>query len=105
MTDVRLYKLINGEFILATLLKETQFTVSVTNVVRILVMPPVPGQEGAPTNVGFGDWCPFAKDKNLTLQKQHIMAEMEPLTDFLNAYQQQFAKIVTPPSGLILPPR
>jgi hypothetical protein len=103
MSDVKLYKLISGEFILATVLKDTQFTVQLTNVVRILVMPSEAA--GGQPAVGFGDWCPFAKDKNLTLQKQHIMAEMEPLSDFLNAYQQQFAKIVTPPSGLILPPR
>lgn len=102
MSEVKLYKTIAGEFIIGTVLKDTQFTVQLKDVVRIMVMPVQGNEQPA---LGFADWCPFAKDKNLTIQKQHLMSEMEPVTEILNAYQKQFGQLVTPPSGLILPPK
>ena len=96
--NVKLLKLITGEEILAEVIKNYD-TVTIKNVLRIVIMPS--RDPSAPT-VGLAGWAQFAKDDEITLDKSHIIAIMDPIDQFVEQYRQQFSGLVTPSSQLII---
>ena len=96
--NVKLLKLITGEEILAEVIKNYD-TVTIKNVLRIVIMPS--RDPSAPT-VGLPGWAQFAKDDEITLDKSHIIAIMDPIDQFVEQYRQQFSGLVTPSSQLII---
>ena len=96
--NVKLLKLITGEEVLAEVIKNYD-TVTIKNVLRIVIMPS--RDPSAPT-VGLAGWAQFAKDDEITLDKSHIIAIMDPIDQFVEQYRQQFSGLVTPSSQLII---
>ena len=96
--NVKLLKLITGEEILAEVIKNYD-TVTIKNVLRIVIMP---GRDPSAPTVGLAGWAQFAKDDEITLDKSHIIAIMDPIDQFVEQYRQQFSGLVTPSSQLII---
>jgi len=95
MKNIKLLKLITGEEILAEVLNgNLENTVVLKNVLRIVIMPS--RDPSAPT-VGLAGWAQFAKDDEVTLDRRHILAIMDPIDQFVDQYRQQFSGLVTPP--------
>lgn len=100
MKNIRLFKMLSGEFCLTEVLSETQFTYKVKNPVTI-IMAKGPDGKGS---LAFQDWCPFAEEQSeLVIQKQHVISDMKPVPEFIQNYQLRFSSLITPSSSIITP--
>lgn len=97
-TNIKIIRFLNEE-IMAEILSETDTTITVKNPVRIVVMP----NKADPKNpsVGFGPYCDWTDDKEFVLNKSFIIHRAEPLTVFVNQYNQQFGGILVPDTKII----
>tara|TARA_R110000772_G_scaffold99174_3_gene198898 strand:- start:20566 stop:20916 length:351 start_codon:yes stop_codon:yes gene_type:complete len=113
--NIKLLKLITGEEVLAEILlptgaqpvrlndlndiHRTYSQVTIKNVLRIVILP---GRDPSAPSVGLAGWAQFAKDDEITVDRSHIIAIMEPIDQFVEQYRQQFSGLVTPPTQLII---
>jgi hypothetical protein len=98
--SIRLFRLISGEDIIGEYVSEGADTIIIKNPVRLVVLP---NQSDPKTpRVGLGPWCDFTKDKNFSIQKQHVIFIVDPLDEFKNHYNSIFSGIITP-EKLIIP--
>lgn len=98
---IKIIKLITGEELLAEVPNEFAVEFQMKNPVRIVVMPNK--LDPKTPNIGFAPWAEFSDDKDFVIDRKHIVAIMTPIRQFVDQYNGMFGKIVTPPSGLILP--
>lgn len=96
--NVKLLRFLNEE-VLGEIVSETDTTITVKNPVRIVVMP----NKTDPKNpsVGFAPYCDWTDDKEFTLTKNFLIYKAEPLTVFVNQYNQQFGGILVPDTKII----
>ena len=100
--NIKLLKLITGEEVLAEILNSEHTesrVVLIKNVLRIVIMP---GRDPSTPTVGLAGWAQFSKDDEISIDKQHIIAIMNPIEQFVEQYRQQFSGLVTPSSQLII---
>lgn len=102
--NVRLLRLLTGEEIIAEVTRETAVELTIKNPIRILLIPASDAQmkNGNPT-VAFAPWMQFTKDDTVSLKKDHVLVNSEPLEQFLEQYNRTFGNIIMPPKGLMLP--
>tara|TARA_R100000005_G_C4853181_1_gene118448 strand:- start:289 stop:582 length:294 start_codon:yes stop_codon:yes gene_type:complete len=97
MIDVKLFRIITGEEIIAEILSETDDTITVQN--GLVVLP-------TNTGVGFAPWATvISKEKpEITVSKKHIVYRAEVQDDVAHKYNEMFgSKLVTPtPKKLIV---
>jgi hypothetical protein len=102
MMNIKAFKLINGEEVLAEVENESEFDYHIVNPVGIAVMR---GQDGRP-NVGFAPFPIHAEQKSgskMTLAKMNVVYEYVPAEDFISNYNSIFGSgIVLPKKDLIL---
>lgn len=98
--NVKYIKLLNGEELVAEVLVDDLKTV-IKNPIRLVLMP----SRSDPKNpsVGLAPWAEFSEDKEITIDKSHILAVMSPIQEIANQYKSIFGGIVAPPSKLLLP--
>lgn len=102
MSNIKLIKLITDEELIAEVLPSSDAVCKLRNPVRVVVMPNKIDPKSP--NIGFGPWAEFSDDKEIEIDKRHILAIMTPVKQFAEQYSSMFSKIVTPQStGLILP--
>jgi len=110
--NIKLIRLLNGDEILGEIIDTTEADkingvfailnkVTVRNPVRVVVMPSK-NDPKTPT-VGFAPWAQFTDDKEFLLDKSHILAIMEPITEFRNQYNGMFGGVLTQPKRMIIP--
>jgi hypothetical protein len=95
--NIKAFKLITGEEVLAEVLSDTDAYV-LKNPVGIAV---VRGRDGAP-NVGFAPFPLHAEQvsgSELSIDKSHVVYYYTPSEDFVSNYDQIFG------TGLVLPPK
>jgi len=99
-TNVKYIKLLNGEELIAEVVTEDLKTV-IKNPIRLVIMP----SRNDPKNpqVGLAPWAEFSDDKEIVLDRSHILAIMTPIQEIVNQYNSIFGGIVAPSSKLILP--
>jgi hypothetical protein len=102
---IKLFFLVNGDFIIAEMLPDRGPNVyNIRKPLRINVNP----QQNGTVNVGFAQWLPFippfTKDTEFTLNKEHVLVVSAPTEDFVTQYKAQHSGIVMPKSGGLLPP-
>jgi hypothetical protein len=99
-TNVKYIKLLNGEELIAEVVTEDLKTV-IRNPIRLVIMP----SRNDPKNpqVGLAPWAEFSDDKEIVLDRSHILAIMTPIQEIVNQYNSIFGGIVAPSSKLILP--
>lgn len=98
--NVKYIKLLTGEEIIAEVTKEDLKT-TIKNPIRLVIMPSK--ADPKTPSVGLAPWLEFSEDKEITIDKSHILAIMNPITEIVNQYNSIFGGIVTPRPGLILP--
>ena len=83
---VKVYKLINGEDIIAEIEKETPSEIVLKNPAAIIVQQTADGRVGA----SFAPHAPFAKDNTVTIYKTAIAGHMEVDVKLVNEYNRIF---------------
>jgi hypothetical protein len=104
MANIKLIKLLTGEDILAEVIEtgdELSTDITVKNAVRVVMIPSRVDPEKP--QIGLAPWAQFSDDKQVTLDKFHIVAIMTPIKEILTHYNSIFGGIVVPQSSLILP--
>ncbi len=98
--NIKILKLISREDILGEILDESDSTIRIKNPVRVIVMP----SKTSPQNpqVAYAPWAEFSEQKEFTIHKAHIIVSMDPMTDFINNYNQMFGGVILPTSKLIV---
>lgn len=96
MIDVRLFRIVTGEEVVAEVVSETDTTITVQNGLVVL-----------PTNngVGFAPWATVInKDKpEITMSRNHIVYVAEVQEDVANKYNEMFgSKLVMPESKKLI---
>lgn len=99
-TNIKLLKLINGEELVSEIINDDGSTVKIKNPVRIIMMPSK--ADPKTPSVGLAPWAEFSEDKEIVLDKSHILCMMKPIREFINQYNSIFGGIVLPSSKLIL---
>ena len=90
MIDVKLFRIITGEEVVAELVSETEDTVTVKN--GLVVLP-------SAQNIGFAPWATVVnRDKpEITINRNHIVYIAELDSNIRNKYNEIYgSKLVTP---------
>jgi hypothetical protein len=92
-TNLKIIRFLNEE-IMGEIVSENDTSITVRNPVRIVVVP----SKSDPKNpsVGFAPYCEWTDDKEFVLSKNFLVYKAEPLTVFVNQYNQQFGGIIVP---------
>ena len=98
--NVKYIKLLNGEELVAEVVKDDLRTI-IKNPIRLVIVPSK--ADPKTPSVGLAPWAEFSDDKEITLDKNHILAIMTPIQEIVNQYNGIFGGIVAPSSKLILP--
>ena len=98
--NIKLLKLINGEELVSEIINDDGSTVKIKNPVRIIMMPSK--ADPKTPSVGLAPWAEFSEDKEIVLDKSHVLCMMKPIREFINQYNSIFGGIVLPSSKLIL---
>lgn len=98
--NIKVFRLL-GEEMVAELVSENETSYTVKNAVRIVVMP----SKTDPNNpsVGLAPFLQFSEDKELTINKCHVLTTATPIADFINHYNSVFGGIQIPTSKIITP--
>ena len=100
MANIKVLKLVTGEEVLTELL-ENGDKLTMRNATRIVVMPnKIDPQQ---PNVGLAPWAQFSDDKDISIDRSHVIAIMEPIKEFKTQYQAAFSGLALPQSKLIIP--
>lgn len=90
MINVKLFRVITGEEVIAELLSETEETITIQNSLAVI-----------PTNagVGFAPWATVINRETpeITVSKKHIVYIVEVQDDVCKKYNEMFgSKLITP---------
>ena len=99
--NVKLIRLLNGEELMAEVVNSNDSKVTIKDAIRVVVMPQKDPK--APPSIGFAPWLEFSEDKQIELDKSHVLFVVTPIKEFINQYNSLFGGIVTATTKLILP--
>lgn len=99
--NVKLLKLANGEDLVTEVIDNSGGLVLIKNPLRIVMMPSK--ADPKMPSVGLAPWAEFSEDKEIVLDKNHVLCIMNPITEFINQYNSIFGGIVLPSSKLLMP--
>lgn len=99
--NVKLIRLLNGEELMAEVISSNDSKVTIKDAIRVVVMPQ--RDPKASPSIGFAPWLEFSEDKQVELDKSHVLFMVTPIKEFINQYNSLFGGIVTPSTKLILP--
>ena len=101
---IKVYKLVTGEFIISEI---DTLTTDDENVVMMLpaMIIPVPAQQGQQgQGVAFTKFMPFCESsKHITVKREHVMVEVDPVNDFVGAYENWKRQVRAQESGIVTP--
>ena len=100
MSNIKIVKLVTGEEVLTDLV-EAGDKLTLRNATRIVVMPNK--MDPQQPNVGLAPWAQFSDDKDISIDRSHVIAIMEPIKEFKTQYQAAFSGLSIPQSKLIIP--
>lgn len=97
--EIKVFKLINAEEILAEVVSETETHIEIKNPLLVVLQRSPQGEVG----VGFLPYMGYVEgDKKFTLLKDHIIFVKGVEDNLKNQYNTVFGNIVTPTKKLIL---
>ena len=99
--NIKIIKLVTGEQVMAEVISDSVGILKVSNPTLIVMMPPK--TQSQQPSVGLAPWAEFSDDKEISIDKLHVIAIMTPIKEFIDQYNMIFSKIITPKSNLILP--
>jgi hypothetical protein len=101
MSNVKLIKLFNGMDVIAELVEGSD-TITLKNALRVVVMGPSKADPTTP-QVGLAPFAEFSEDKEVMLDKSHILCIMNPINELVTQYKSIFGGIIAPSTRLIMP--
>lgn len=99
--NVKIVKLLTGEELLAEVLTSSDAVCRVKNPVRIVVIPNK--LDPKTPQIGFAPWAEFSDDKEIIIDKHHVVAIMNPISQFVTQYNGMFSGLVLPTGNLLTP--
>ena len=96
--DIKVFKLVNAEEILAETVSETDTSITVRNPLLVVLQRTPQGEVG----VGFLPYMSYAENKEFTFNKDHVIFAKGVEDSLKNQYNTVFGNIVTPTKKLIL---
>jgi len=94
ITMIKVFKLVNGEEILAKIENLDIRPYKIEQPVKIIATP-----EG---KLAMAPWMFLSDDKSFEIKSEHILCVAEPSNEIKNAYNSQFGTgIVTPPRNIV----
>ena len=100
-TNLKIIRLLNGEEIIADIVREDDSGIEIKEPVRIVVVPN--RTDPANPSIGLAPWIEFSPDKVFIINKNVVVATMNPVKEFISEYNRIHSGLVTPTSSLILP--
>ena len=100
-TNLKLIRLLNGEELMAEVVRDGKDSLDIKNPVRIMVVPNK--TDPSNPNVGLAPFMQFSDDKELTLNRYCVITIATPLKEFVNQYNTIFGGIVVPDTKIITP--
>jgi len=99
--NLKILRLSTGEEIMGEVTSDNGTVVTIKNPIRIIVVP----SQSDPKNpsVAFAPFMQWSDDKELTLNKNHVITIVAPITEFVNQYNGMFGGIVVPQTKIITP--
>ncbi len=98
---VRMLRMITGEDLIAETHYKDADTAVLKNPIAAIAMGMQPN--GKP-QIGFAPWPPFTTDKEIRVDRRHIIAETTPLNEFLDEYRRMTSPIMTPSAQKLIVP-
>ena len=95
--SVKLYRLMNGDELIAKMTREDTESIDVTDAVSIIYHP---AQDGRMT-AGFAPFLPYAGKGDIRIYKQALCAMGEVKEDMLSEYNRIFSNIVIAPASTL----
>ena len=103
--EIKLLKLLSGEDVLAEILQHTDGrSYLLRNPTKIIMLPPRNPNIDRNPSIGLAPWAEFAADKEIYIDKSHIVTIMNPIPEFVEQYRKIHSKIITPPIQKIVLP-
>jgi hypothetical protein len=99
-TELKIIRLMTGEEIIGSVTDKSDYTITVKNPVRVVV---IPTNDQTTPKVGFAPFTQWSDDKELTLNRSHVTFIATPITEFVNQYNGMFGGLVLPKSEIIKP--
>lgn len=97
MNKIKVFKLINGEDLIAEIVTEYDSYHEVINAANLVLQESEQGM-----SVGLATYLPYSEG-NIKLYLHGITSESTPEPHMLQEYKRVFGKIVTPASSIIMP--
>ena len=97
MSDVKVYKLLSSEELIATVVTSDSETITIEDPVTLAYQPMGEGK----MSVGFAPFMPQTTGK-IVLQKAAIACTATPKDALLAEYNRVNSKIITPPTDLVV---
>lgn len=97
--SVKLIRFLTGQEIIAEVLGYTENQIKVKNPVGIQLVPSQ-GNPSQPT-VGLFNWIPFSDDKEIGINRDLVVIEINPTVEFLNQYNTMVGGLIVPDNKLI----
>jgi hypothetical protein len=91
MAEVRVYKMISGEEVIAKQIQETQTIYKVENPASIMMTDQGNGTVG----VGIAPFMPYSEDRTVEINRMAVAASANPAVEMLNEYNRIYG------SGLV----
>lgn len=87
MDKIVCLKLLSGEEVVGKFVEGGSAKTTLKEVASIVMMP---GSGQGQVSLGLMPFLPYADDKTIAFNTQHIMVEFEPNIDMLNNYNRMF---------------
>lgn len=99
--DIKLFQMLTGDLLIGELTNATGEIITIQNPLRVIVLP-AQNNKNTPS-IALAPFCEFSDDKEFTFKVEHVIAIMNPVSQFVSQYRQTFGKVLIPTGGLILP--
>ena len=96
MTDVKMYRLANGDEIVATVVSESDTTVEIKDAVALVFHPNEQGQ----VSTGFAPFMPYSEG-GITIFKHAVSCTSNVQEKMLGEYNRIFGKIQVAPASIL----
>lgn len=99
VSKVKIIRFLTGQEIIAEVISITDEFIKVKNPVGIQI---VPSQKNpSQPSVGLFNWIPFSDDKEVNINKNLVVIQINPTVEFLNQYNTMVGGLIIPDNKLI----
>jgi hypothetical protein len=96
MANVRLLRMVSGEDVVCTVIKNTEDTITIKD--AIVAIPTGQGQ------LGFAPWSPIIskEESEITISERFVIYQAEPDSSVVEQYNTMFGNVIAPKKQSII---